>query len=224
MKYLEYIRKCIANIPTWVVSKRQYAADILTWLRIVLSLGVAIWALFTILGQAEKNYIPIFIFVISVISLMTDVGDGSLARRYPYLPQEEARLWYRRKDSHAFDNAGDTFMYFSVVLLLATSDRLWLFFYLPIAIAFTSLFFGWVQWLKKKESPRAEIVDVVFGWFFFISFFVMLVLVAKLAIPEHWGYFLVIGVFAVLVFAPSKWDRITTRPESRPKKRPETPA
>jgi len=189
----------------------KYIADILTWSRIVLCLGLMVLAVLDIFGMIELNYVVVFI--IAAYSFLSDAFDGICARRWPYPDEESARLFYR-KDAHAFDNVGDFLLYNGVVLALCAHDLVWVWFLVGTGVV-SLIFRLTVDALVRRRSPKAEAVDVLWGWWYGVTLAVMLVVIAQIAFPMMWLWVVIAGLVLTAILLPSKWDRLTTRPERR---------
>jgi len=193
----------------------KHLADALMFTRIGLALFLLGWAATAALGWAgDMNYA--LVLWIAAIAFLTDAFDGICARRWPYSDKERAsRPWHTTpEDSHNFDNAGDLAFYLALGISLVAHDYVWLK-YLLLVMAGALVLFLAVQLLKKLKSKYAETVDVVFGWLFGLTLGGMLCYVAALAYPHQWGWIVALGVVVTLMMLPSKWDRLTSRPESR---------
>lgn len=94
----------------------RYVADMLTFLRLLLAFIVPGLVL-------ERNWmLALILFGMAVLS---DALDGWCARRWPYTPEEEARLPWRRIDHHALDNGPDALMVLLAVVALVSSIHYW---------------------------------------------------------------------------------------------------
>lgn len=191
----------------------KYLADVLTFSRLGLSVWLLIWAIMDLLGNAQVNYAVVFI--VAGYAFLSDALDGIFARRYPYTEEEQKKLFYR-KDAHAFDNSGDLLLYLALAFSLAAHNTIWLWL-LGGAMAVSLVLIVTIETLFKRKSPLAEKIDVIFGWMFGLTLSAMLVVVVVLGFPNNWGWLqIIIGAMLITaVLIPSKWDRLTTRPERR---------
>jgi len=147
------------------------------------------------------------------VAALSDALDGWCARRWPYTPEEEARLPWRRIDPHALDNGPDTLLLTLSVLALAVVIPYW-WLYVFVIFGVSLAFFGVVQFFVRRGQPRAaEVTDVVFGYWFALSLGAVIVEIAHRAgvlMPT-----LAIGLGAVSLLLPLKWERVVSRPETR---------
>lgn len=175
----------------------KYLADALTFFRFP-----AAFAVFGLI-MTEHWLAAMIVFGLAILS---DALDGIAARRWP--PGER---WYR-KDPHAFDNAGDSLLFFGALVGLAVKVQpLWLII-LVVSIVGTLviLFF-----IAKLRPSRAEKLDVAFGWCFGFLLFVMLIQITKLAFGASLLGLVFVILYGVIgaVIIETKWDRMTSRPE-----------
>ena len=174
----------------------KYLADVLTFFRFP-----AAFAVFGLI-MTEHWLAAMIVFALAILS---DALDGIVARKWP--PGDR---WYR-KDPHAFDNAGDSLLFFGALVGLAVKVQpLWLII-LTVSIVGTLII---LFFIAKLRPSRAEKLDVAFGWCFGALLVAMLCQITDLALPEsdRLVVYLVYGV-AIGVIVPNKWDRMTSRPE-----------
>lgn len=79
----------------------RYIADVLTLMRVLLACIVPVCIL---------HHEWVLALVLFGVAALSDALDGWCARRWPYTPEEEARLPWRRIDHHALDNGPDALM------------------------------------------------------------------------------------------------------------------
>lgn len=187
----------------------RYIADALTFGRIAVSAVVIAVALMALMADRPMQYVAVAI--IGSVAFLTDALDGIAARRWPHSAEENAKLWYR-KDPHLFDNVADVLLYTSLALSLATRDTMWLWLFFG-AMAVAAILFISIELLFRGGSIWAEKIDVMFGWLFGLTLSAMIVFLIILASPEHWMWFVGVGLIVGVALVPSKWDRLTTRPE-----------
>lgn len=193
----------------------KYLADGLTFSRIVISAGLVVWSLLDLANKAAVNYRIALVLV--VYAFLSDALDGIAARRWPYSDEEREKIpWHKSIElSHTFDNAGDSLLYLSVGIVLATSNLIWL---LVVGVALVGAvgIFVVIEYLARHWSPWAETVDVVFGWLFGVTLGTMVIALAVTALPSSiWPWTVGGGLVVAAAFIPFKWDRLTTRPERR---------
>jgi hypothetical protein len=138
---------------------------------------------------------------------------ASSCSRWPYTPEQAARLPWRRIDHHALDNGPDTLMLVFAVAALAFTINYW--WWLALLIyAVGALFFGAVQLLIRSGKAKvAEAVDVLFGYWFVVNIGMVVLEMASRADVMMWT--LGIGLVALAVLLPLKWERVVSRPETR---------
>lgn len=175
---------------------RYYIADALTFSRIfaAIPLFLLIWM--------EYWTVATIVFIIAILS---DAVDGPAARRWP--PKEHA---YRR-DSHVFDNIGDSLMFAAVIGGLALQIRPIWGWILAVVIVGSVL----IEIPKQKLAHLyAERVDVFHGWCFCIFLLAMLIQLTERAFGEQlWKPLSFVYVCIALVLVRLKWDRATKRKE-----------
>lgn len=175
----------------------KYLADALTFFRFPAAIAVFVLIMFDQWTAA---------MIVLGLAFLSDALDGVAARRWP----PESR-WYR-KDPHAFDNAGDSLLFFAALGgLVLNGPAIWdVIFVVSVVGTAIILFF-----IAKLRPSRAEKLDVAFGWCFGFLLFTMLVQITKMALwSTYTGFALVIlysVVTAIIIF--TKWDRMTSRPE-----------
>ncbi len=181
-----------------------YFADILTVLRLLLAFVVPVCIL-----QGEWS----LALVLFGVAALSDALDGPCARRWPYSPQQVARLPWRRIDPHVLDNVPDALMVALATFALVLRVEYW--WWIALAIyGVSGVFIVTVQVLIRAGRARtAEITDVVFGWWFVANIGMV---VAEVAYRS--GHLaLVVGIAAVMAL-PLLWlkrNRAFTRPETR---------
>jgi phosphatidylglycerophosphate synthase len=182
----------------------RYVADMLTFLRLLLAFIVPGLVL-------DRNWM--FALILFGIAALSDALDGWCARQWPYTPEEEARLPWRRIDHHALDNGPDALMVLLTVVALVSSIHYWLTLALVI-YGVGALFFVTVLVLIRRGAARAaEIVDVVFGYWFVINIGMVATELARRAgvvMPT-----VLVGSALLLVILRFKWERAVSRPETR---------
>ena len=182
----------------------QYIADSLTFLRLLLAFAVPGYIL------QHEWLTALVLFAVAVLS---DALDGWFARRWPYTPEQEARLPWRRIDHHALDNGPDTLMLvLAVAALVFTIDYWWML--AALIYGAGVLFFAAVQLLiRQGKAKMAEAVDVLFGYWFVVNIVMVIIEMAYRADVMMWT--LGIGLAALAVLLPLKWERVVSRPETR---------
>jgi|GEM_PF-724324 len=182
----------------------RYTADLLTLARLVLAFVVPGCIL------QQEWHLALILFGVAALS---DALDGWCARRWPYTPEEEAQLLWRRIDHHALDNGPDTLMLVLAVTALAfTIDYWWMLALLIYGVG--ALFFGAVQLLiHRGKAKAAEVTDVMFGYWFVINIGMVVMEMAYRADVVIWA--LGVGLGALAVLLPLKWERVVSRPETR---------
>jgi len=182
----------------------QYIADSLTFLRLLLAFAVPSCIL------QHEWLAALVLFAVAVLS---DALDGWFARRWPYTPEQEARLPWRRIDHHALDNGPDTLMVVFAALALALTISYWWMLALLI-YAVGALFFAAVQlFIRQGKAKVAEAVDVLFGYWFVVNIGMVVMEMAYRADVMMWT--LGIGLATLAVLLPLKWERAVSRPETR---------
>ena len=181
-----------------------YAADMLTFLRLLLAFAVPGFVL-------DRHWM--FALILFGVAALSDALDGWCARRWPYTAEQEARLPWRRIDHHALDNGPDALMVLLTVVALVASIHYW---WVLAAVIYGvgGLFFGAVTVLVRRGAARAaEIVDVVFGYWFVINIGMVAAELARRAgvlMPT-----VLVGSVLLLVILRFKWERAVSRPETR---------
>ena len=181
-----------------------YAADMLTFLRLLLAFAVPGFVL-------DRHWM--FALILFGVAALSDALDGWCARRWPYTAEQEARLPWRRIDHHALDNGPDALMVLLTVVALVASIHYW---WVLAAVIYGvgGLFFGAVTVLIRRGAARAaEIVDVVFGYWFVINIGMVAAELARRAgvlMPT-----VLVGSVLLLVILRFKWERAVSRPETR---------
>lgn len=182
----------------------RYIADLLTLARLLLAFVVPAYIL-----QHEWR-LALFLFSVAVLS---DALDGWCARRWPYTPEEAARLPWRRIDHHALDNGPDTLMLVLAVAALAFTIDYWWMLALLIYVA-GALFFAAVQlFIRRGKAKVAEATDILFGYWFVVNIGMVVMEMAYRADVMMWT--LGIGLVTLAVLLPLKWERVVSRPETR---------
>ena len=182
----------------------KYLADILTATRVVMAFASG-WAILT------QQWLLAIIFM--SIAALSDVLDGYCARRWPYSAEDEQRLPWRRIDPHTLDNVPDLLMQVVSMIALAVVLPYWwwinLIFYVIGAAFFVS-----VELLARAGKVRAaETTDVVFGWWYGLG---IVAIIAELTFRIGWPWLLVaLELITIALIITFKWDRATTRPETR---------
>jgi len=182
----------------------QYIADSLTFMRLLLAF---------IVPGCVLQYQWLLALVLFAMAALSDALDGWCARRWPYTPEQEARLPWRRIDHHALDNGPDTLMVVLAAASLAfTIDYWWMLALLIYAVG--ALFFVAVQMFIRQGNARvAEVTDVLFGYWFVVNIGMVVLEIAYRADVMMWTLALGLGALAVLL--PLKWERVVSRPETR---------
>lgn len=171
-------------------------ADVLTFFRFPAAISLFILIL------NEQWFAAMIVFIAAILS---DAFDGIAARRWP--PRER---WYR-KNPHDFDNAGDSLLFFAVMIGLTIQVYpLWLWVLIVSAVGSGVLLYL----IKTRRPVIAEKIDVFFGWCFGALLFAMLVQITTLAVSEEVADGLT-GAYmlAAAMIVMAKWDRVTSRPE-----------
>lgn len=182
----------------------RYVADMLTFLRLLLAFIVPSLVL-------DRSWM--LALILFGVAALSDALDGWCARRWPYTLAEELRLPWRRIDHHALDNGPDALMVMlSVAALVFTINYWWMLAVLIYGAG--ALFFLAVQMLIRRGKARmAEVVDVIFGYWFVINIGMVAMEMAYRADAVMWA--LGIGLAALAVLLPLKWERAVSRPETR---------
>jgi len=182
----------------------QYIADSLTFMRLLLA--------FIVPGCVLQHQ-WLLALVLFAMAALSDALDGWCARRWPYTPEQEARLPWRRIDHHALDNGPDTLMVVLAAASLAfTIDYWWMLALLIYGVG--ALFFVAVQMFIRQGNARvAEVTDVLFGYWFVVNIGMVVLEIAYRADVMMWTLALGLGALAVLL--PLKWERVVSRPETR---------
>jgi len=182
----------------------QYIADSLTFMRLLLAF---------IVPGCVLQYQWLLALVLFAMAALSDALDGWCARRWPYAPEQEARLPWRCIDHHALDNGPDTLMVVLAAASLAfTIDYWWMLALLIYAVG--ALFFVAVQMFIRQGNARvAEVTDVLFGYWFVVNIGMVVLEIAYRADVMMWTLALGLGALAVLL--PLKWERVVSRPETR---------
>jgi len=182
----------------------RYIADLLTLARLVLA--------FVVPGCILQHewHLALILFGAAALS---DALDGWCARCWPYTPEEEARLPWRRIDHHALDNGPDALMLALAVAALAfIIDYWWMLALLIYGVG--ALFFVAVQlFIHRGKAKVAEVTDVVFGYWFVINIGMVAMEMAYRADVMVWTLWVGLGILAMLL--PLKWARVVSRPETR---------
>ena len=182
----------------------KYIADTLTFSRYLLA-PVVLWAT---LGERWTVALAVFAAGIS-----TDALDGIFARGWPYSRADEARLPWRRLDMHKVDSLADALLIGAALVALAiVFPHRWV--WIDITIAFVSVVIkATVQWMAQRGWRAAEVVDVIHGWLYAAILALIVVELTRLA---GWPWQVVTaGLVALPILLVAKWDRATTRPETR---------
>lgn len=184
----------------------KYVADALTGVRFVSAI-VVFWA-----GMSQLWDVAMVTFIIGILS---DALDGPAARKWPYTPEENQRLVWRRKDPHMWDNAAD----FALMTggLVAITFGLLSFWQAVSICAGTALLSVCLvvalEGAAHRQQPKlAEWIDVAHGWVFGLELAVVL-MVMTIQATDWWFVWLVIYGVAALLLVRFKWDRVTSRPE-----------
>ncbi|MDR0887481.1 MAG: hypothetical protein LBM97_02210 [Candidatus Nomurabacteria bacterium] len=181
-------------------------ADGLTAFRAVVGIVIA----------AGMIYHPVAVTVLFALAVLSDALDGTFAKKFPYSDEENATLIWRRIDPHTTDNIADSIAFFGGHIWIA----MWIFngFWLRATIIVVPWlisigFLVAIAVVKKHNKKVAEMVDVVFGWFYGSAMAVMLIVL--LANATTWWLYIVAPVAPICVFLliKYKWDRLTTRPD-----------
>lgn len=182
----------------------KYLADVLTAARVVLAF-VGGWVILT-----QQWLIAL---VVIAIAALTDAADGYCARRWPYSEADERRLPWRHINHHALDNGPDLILQVVTMVCLAIVLPYW-WWINAVFYAIGVLFFVSVEILVRRGRVRAaEVTDVVFGWWYASG---IVAVVLELMFRAGWPWVaLVLGVIALALVIRFKWDRATTRPETR---------
>lgn len=182
----------------------KYLADVLTLFRLIAAFAVA-YLIITEMWSAA--------LVVFLVASLSDALDGLCARRWPYSPADEARLPWRRIDPHAIDNIPDALMVALAVIALTLSFDYWIWLFVLI-YGVSAIFMVSIRTLLRRGVVRsAEIVDVMFGWWFFGS---IVMIVYELAYRADFvALVLVASVIALPVLMYYKRDRAFARPETR---------
>jgi phosphatidylserine synthase len=182
----------------------RYIADLLTFMRLLLAFAVPAYIL-------QHDWLTaLMLFAVAVLS---DALDGWCARRWPYTPEQAARLPWRRIDAHALDNGPDTLMVVLASGALALTISYWWMLALVIYGAGV-LFFAAVQlFIRRGKAKVAEAIDVLFGYWFVVNIGMVVLEMAYRAHVMMWT--LGIGLAALAVLLPLKWERAVSRPETR---------
>jgi phosphatidylserine synthase len=182
----------------------RFVADILTFLRLLLAFIVP----GLVLGRSWMLALILF-----GVAALSDALDGWCARRWPYTSAEESRLPWRRIDHHALDNGPDALMVVLASGALALTISYWWMLALVIYGA-GALFFAAVQlFIRRGKAKVAEAVDVLFGYWFVVNIGMVVLEMAYRADVMMWT--LGIGLAALAVLLPLKWERVVSRPETR---------
>lgn len=182
----------------------KYLADVLTATRVVLAF-VGGWAILT-------HQWPLALVAIAIAAL-TDAADGYCARRWPYSAADELRLPWRHIDHHTLDNAPDLILQVVTMACLAIVFPYW-WWVNAVFYGIGVLFFVSVELLVRRGHVRAaEVTDVVFGWWYALG---LVAVILELTFRAGWPWLaLVLELIAVILVVIFKWDRATTRPETR---------
>ena len=182
----------------------RHLADALTALRLLLAFVVPACIL-----QGEWS----LALVLFGVAALSDALDGPCARRWPYTPEQAARLPWRRIDPHVLDNVPDALMVALATFALVLRVEYW--WWIALAIyGVSGVFIVTVQMLIRAGRARAaEFTDVIFGWWFVANIGMV---VAEVAYRS--GHIaLVVGIAAVMAL-PLLWlkrNRAFSRPETR---------
>lgn len=182
----------------------SYTADALTFLRLLLAFAVPGFVL-------DRHWM--LALILFGVAALSDALDGWCARRWPYTNEQEARLPWRRIDHHALDNGPDALMVLLTVVALMSTIHYW--WALAVVIyGVGGLFFGAVTLLVRRGAAKtAEVVDVVFGYWFVINIGMVAAELARRAgvlMPT-----VLVGSVLLLVILRFKWERAVSRPETR---------
>lgn len=184
----------------------KYVADALTGLRFVTAIVVS-WA-----GLSQLWDVAMVAFIVGILS---DALDGPAARKWPYTPEENQRLVWRRNDPHMWDNAADLAL-MSGGLVGVTLGLLpfWQAGLVCVGTALLSVcFVVALEGAARKRRPKlAERIDVVHGWVFGLELVAVLVVVTVHA-TDAWPVWLITYTVVLLWLVRFKWDRVTSRPE-----------
>lgn len=182
----------------------KYLADVLTLFRLLAAFAIA-YCIFT-----DHWQLALVLFLLAGLS---DALDGACARHWPYTAADEARLPWRKIDHHAIDNIPDGSLVALAAMSLAIRFDYWIWL-LVLIYSVSLIFMGAVQLLARRGMVRcAEVIDVVFGWWFSIN---IAMIVVELAYRSgNMTTVLLLSAFAVPILAYFKRDRALTRPETR---------
>ncbi len=146
--------------------------------------------------------------------MLTDAFDGVCARRWPYSPTDEVRLFWRRLKRFTVDNIADSLLMVVPTVALMFAWPGWWLLGLACVIVTAGLFIAILLLERAGRSRFAERVDVAFGAWYgvylgVIAFTLTLGIGHALMMP-------LIGAQAVIAIATIwyKWPHITRRPDT----------
>ncbi|MCX6728616.1 MAG: hypothetical protein NTV39_02505 [Candidatus Saccharibacteria bacterium] len=180
---------------------KKYIADVLSGMRLIIAFAIAPAILLHLWPLATMMFL---------VALATDAMDGIAARRWPY-PADEHHWW--RKDSHLVDNIPDGALTFAVLLWLAIDSPIW---WLVMAgsVIGTGVILFLIAYVGRFSPAGAEKIDVIYGWTYAALLAAMLVTMTIHA-TDRWPVVVFIYLAGGAWILVTKWDRATTRPETR---------
>lgn len=180
---------------------KKYIADVLSGLRLVLAFAIAPAILLQLWPLATLMFL---------VALLTDAVDGIAARRWPY-PTDEHHWW--RFDPHLTDNIPDGALAFAVPVWLAIDQPLW-WWVIGIVVIGTAAFLFLISYVGKFNPVWAEKIDVTYGWTYATLLAAILITLTVHA-TDRWLVVVFIYLAGGVWILVTKWDRATTRPETR---------
>jgi phosphatidylglycerophosphate synthase len=180
---------------------KKYLADGLSALRVVLAICnvypilYGIWPLATIMF---------------LVAMLTDALDGAAARRWPYPPEE--KHWWRRS-TRLIENFADCTLTFANLIWLALTNPFWWWVILA-SVVVAALVLVMISVVGKRNPVAAEKIDVVYGWLS-VALMASMLITMTVKATTHWPIVLAFYAVVGLVVLITKWDRATTRPETR---------
>lgn len=181
----------------------KYLADLLTAARFVLAALVLVYILHANWWAAIACF---------ALAAVTDALDGICARRWPYTSEEAVKLPWRRLDPQVLDNAADSLLVALASLGLALTLSWWWLVILVIYGVGGILFAQIILFTHLGYPRRAEMADVMLGWWYALNLYAVILQLGALA-GILYVAIVAIVITTVLLFL-FKRDRVTARPQT----------
>ena len=180
---------------------KKHTADVLSGLRFVIAFAIA--------PAILLHYWPLATGMF-IVALATDALDGIAARAWPY-PAGEHHWW--RSNPHLIDNIPDGTLTFAILTWLAIDSPLW-WWVIAVVVVGTAAILFLISFVGKYSATAAEKIDVIYGWTY-AGVLVAILMTMTVNATDKWPVMAFVYFSAGVWILITKWDRATTRPETR---------